>query len=91
VPRLGLTLAPARDVGGTQGVTVTAVDPDGPAAEHGIQTGDVIMDVGGEAISNSADIRKQLADLEKDGKHTILLRMKSGGTTRFVAIPFGKA
>jgi serine protease Do len=91
VPRLGLTLAPARDGGGTQGVTVTAVDPDGPAAEHGIQTGDIIMDVGGKAISNSADIRKQLADLDKDGKHTILLRMKSGGATRFVAIPFGKA
>jgi serine protease Do len=91
VPRLGLTLAPARDGSGNQGVTVMAVDPDGPAAEHGIQTGDIIMDVGGKAISNSADIRKQLADLDKDGKHTVLLRMKSGDATRFVAIPFGKA
>jgi serine protease Do len=91
VPRLGLTLASARDGSGNQGVTVTAVDPDGLAAEHGIQTGDIIMDVGGKAISNSADIRKQLAELDKDGKHTVLLRMKSGGATRFVAIPFGKA
>jgi serine protease Do len=91
VPRLGLTLAPARDGGGNQGVTVTAVDPDGPAAEHGIQTGDIIIDVGGKAISNLADIRQQLADLDKDGKHTILLRVKSGGATKFVAIPFGKA
>jgi serine protease Do len=91
VPRLGLTLAPARDGAGNQGVTVTAVDPDGPAAEHGIQTGDIIMDLNGKAISNSADISQQLADLSKDGKHTVLLRMKSGGATRFVAIPFGKA
>jgi hypothetical protein len=36
-------------------------------------------------------MRKQLADLGKDGKHTVLLRMKSGGATKFVAIPFGKA
>jgi serine protease Do len=91
VPRLGLTLAPARDGASNQGVTVMAVDPDGPAAEHGIQTGDIIMDVGGKAISNPTDIRKQLADLDQDGKHTVLLRMKSGGATRFVAIPFGKA
>src|SRR5262249_32776902 len=40
-PSLGLTLAPAGDVGGagTQGVAVTAVDPNGPAAEQGIKTG----------------------------------------------------
>src|SRR5215475_8556098 len=34
-PRLGLTLAPANAVGaGNQGVAVTAVDANGPAAEH---------------------------------------------------------
>jgi hypothetical protein len=39
-PRLGLTLAPANAVGaGNQGVSVTAVDPNGPAAEHGVQSG----------------------------------------------------
>jgi len=93
LPRLGLTLAPAGEVAGAgnQGVAVTGIDPDGPAAEHGIQTGDIIMDVNGNAISNPADISKHLADLGKDGKHTVLLRMKSGGATRFVAIPFGKA
>ena len=31
---------------------VTAVDPEGPAAEHGLQTGDVILDVGGKAVGN---------------------------------------
>jgi serine protease Do len=91
VPRLGLTLAPTSKGAGNQGVTVTMVDADGPAAEHGIHIGDIIMDVDGKAISNSADIRKQLTDLGLDGKHTVLLRMKSGGATRFVAIPLGKA
>ena len=44
----GLSLAPARAAGaGSQGVVVTAVDPNGPAAEHGIKAGDVITNVGG--------------------------------------------
>ena len=92
-PRLGLTLAPANDVGGagTQGVAVTAVDPNGPAAEHGMQTGDVILNVAGKVVGKPDDVRQELADLQKSGKHTVLMRVKSGNATRFVAIPFGKA
>jgi serine protease Do len=92
-PRLGLTLAPANDVGGAgaQGVAVTAVDPNGPAAEHGIQTGDVILDIGGKTVSKPADVRDQLAALNKEGKHSVLMRVKSGDTTKFVAVPLGKA
>jgi serine protease Do len=91
-PRLGLTLAPASDAGaGTQGVAITAVDPNGPAAEHGVHTGDVILDVAGMAVSSPADVRKELTDLRKAGKRTVLMRMKSGDTTRFVALPLGNA
>jgi serine protease Do len=89
---LGLTLAPASTVGaGNQGVAVTAVDPNGPAAERGMQSGDIILDVAGKAVSNPADVTKELADLHKAGKHTVLMRVKSGNATRFVAIPFGNA
>jgi serine protease Do len=92
-PRLGLTLAPASDVdgAGNRGVAVTAVDPEGPAAEHGIQVGDVILDVAGKAVSKPADVRQELVDLHKDGKHVVLMRMKSGDTTKFVAVPLDKA
>jgi len=92
-PRLGLTLAPANEVGGAgnQGVAVTAVDPNGPAAEHGMQTGDVILDVAGKVVGKPDDVRQGLADLQKSGKHTVLMRVKSGNATKFVAIPFGKA
>ena len=91
--RLGLTLAPANEVegAGTKGVAVTEVNPQGPAAEQGIQTGDVILDVGGKAVSKPADVRQGLADLNKAGKHTVLLRVKSGDNTRFVAVPLDKA
>ena len=48
-------VAPASDVAGSgdKGVVVTGVDPDGPAAEQGFQTGDVILDVGGKAVANA--------------------------------------
>jgi hypothetical protein len=29
--------------------------------------------------------------LNKEGKHTVLMRMKSGDNTKFVAVPLGKA
>src|SRR5215468_2829235 len=77
-PRLGLTLAPANAVGaGSQGVSVTAVDPAGPAADHGMQSGDVILDVAGKAVSSPADVTKEVADLQKAGKRTVLMRVKS--------------
>ena len=91
-PRLGLTLAPASAVGaGDQGVAVTAVDPNGPAAEHGIKTGDLILDVAGKAVSKPEDVRAELASLNKDGKHTVLMRVKSGDSVKFVAVTLGTA
>jgi serine protease Do len=92
-PRLGLTLAPASEVdgAGSEGVAVTAVDPNGPAAEHGVATGDVILDIGGKAVSKPGDVRQALADLNKEGKRTVLMRVKSGDNLKFVAVPLGKA
>jgi serine protease Do len=91
-PRLGLTLAPANTVGaGNQGVAVTAVDPDGPAADHGMQSGDVILDVAGKTVANPSDVSKEIANLHKAGKHTVLMRVKSGSATKFVALPLGDA
>jgi serine protease Do len=90
--RLGMTLAPANTVGaGNQGVAVTAVDPNGPAAERGMQSGDVILDVAGKAVSNPADVTKEIGNLHKAGKRTVLMRVKSNNGTKFVAIPFGNA
>ncbi|MFZ0350870.1 MAG: Do family serine endopeptidase [Pseudolabrys sp.] len=92
-PRLGLNLAPAKDVGGagSEGVAVVGVDPNGPASERGIKTGDVILDVGGKAVTNVADVRKALSDARSAGKSSILLRVKSAEAMRFVALPIGKA
>ncbi|MGA7610554.1 MAG: Do family serine endopeptidase, partial [Xanthobacteraceae bacterium] len=93
VPKLGLSLAPGNQVAGSsgEGVVVTQVDPDGPAAERGFKTGDVILDVGGATVSTPNDVKKALADAKGAGKKTVLMRVKSEGGTRFVALPIGTA
>jgi serine protease Do len=90
---LGLTLAPAGTVAGSgqQGVVVTEVDPNGVAAEHGFRTGDVILEVGGKAVGKPAEVNQALADARSGGKRVVLMRVKSGEATRFVAVPLGRA
>lgn len=90
---LGLQLAPAASVAGSgsEGVVVTRVAPDSPAAERGFKTGDVILEVAGKAVSNPADVRKALDDARRENKRTVLMRVKSGEGTRFVALPAGRA
>ena len=90
-PRLGLTLVPANDVAGSggKGVVVTGVDPEGPAAEHGFQTGDVILDVGGKAVSDASDVRAALSEAKSQGKHDVLMRVKTAEAMKFVALPVG--
>jgi serine protease Do len=90
--RLGLQLAPAKSVAGAsaEGVVVTNVDPNGPAAERGFKAGDVILEVGGKTVSTPADVRKALADARGENKRTVLMRVKSGDSSRFVALPAGR-
>jgi len=93
MPNLGLTLAPGSKVSGSggNGVVVTAVSAGGVAAEHGLQVGDVILEVGGKAVATPAEVRKSLADARGEGKHTVLFRVKSNEGMKFVALPLGNA
>jgi len=93
VPRLGLTLAPAGQVAGSgsEGVVVTDVDPNGIASDQGFQTGDVILEVAGKKVGSPADVRSALNAAQKDGKRTVLMRVKSGEATKFVALRLGRA
>jgi serine protease Do len=87
-PRLGLSLAPAGDVGlGGDGVAVMEVDPSGPAAAKGIEQGDVILDVAGTSVSKPSDVQAQIRAAQANGRKAVLMRVKSAkGQTRFVAV-----
>jgi serine protease Do len=85
----GLTLAPA--TGGQSGVMVAEVEPDGAAAQKGIKEGDMIVEVAGHAVSRPSDVRSAIDAARKDGRKAVLMRVKSGEGTRFVALGLNPA
>ncbi|MCK1544114.1 Do family serine endopeptidase [Bradyrhizobium sp. 147] len=92
VPKLGMTVAPANSVAGAgkEGVVVTEVDPKSAAAERGFKEGDVILEVGGKSVSTAAEVRDAINTARTDNKNSVLMRVKSGGQSRFVAVPIAK-
>jgi len=64
-PGLGLTVAPApagmlSGVSGvSRGVVITAIDSDGQAARAGLQRGDVIVNLGDQAIDSAQTFQRQ--------------------------------
>lgn len=91
IPHLGLSVAPASDVegAGDKGLVVTAIDPDGPASDHGLKSGDVILEVGGKSVGTAADLRNVLSEAKSNGKHDVLMRIKTSDNTHFLAMPVG--
>jgi serine protease Do len=84
---LGLKLAPAAHLPGADGVVVTDIDPTGLGADQGIELGDVILDVSGKAVMTPDEIEKVMGDARVEGKPSVLMRLRSGETKRFVVVP----
>jgi serine protease Do len=63
---------------GTQGVLVAGVDPDGIAADSGIQEGDVIEKVNGKAVTSVDTLKSALES--NNGKPSLLLVNRKDGT-----------
>ena len=80
--KLGLTLKPGAD-----GVTVADVDPDSAAADKGIKQGDVILEVGGKAVSRPSEVASAINRARSDGKKSVLMRLKSDSGEHFIALP----
>jgi serine protease Do len=84
---LGLSLAPASSVAGAkEGVVITEVEPDGVAAQKGLRSGDIILEAAGRPVTRPSEISSALDAAKKDGRKAVLLRVKSGDQTRFVAL-----
>lgn len=92
VPKLGLTVSPASSVAGAgkEGVVVTGVDPKSAAAERGFKEGDVILEVAGKNVATPGEVREAIVAAHNDKKNSVLIRVRSGGSSKFVAVPLAK-
>ena len=86
--KLGLALEPATavDGAGKTGVVVSQIDPDGVAAQKGLQTGDVILSVAGKTVSRPSEVAAALDSAKADGKKSVLMQVKTENGTHFVAL-----
>jgi serine protease Do len=89
---LGLVVTTKAEAGlEGDGVVIAEIDPDGPAAEKRLNTGDVILEVAGMKVNTPADVLKALQKAEEDGRKAVLFRIEANDTTRFVALPMNLA
>jgi serine protease Do len=70
---------------GTQGLVIQDLDPSGPAAQAGLQMGDVIEQVNRQSVRTPEDMQKAL---QNSGSRPPLLLVNRGGQTIFVPVPF---
>jgi serine protease Do len=68
------------------GVVVTAVVKDSPAAEKGLQPGDVVMEASQEEMKSAGQVTGKVVDAKKAGRKSILLLVERKGDLRFVAL-----
>jgi serine protease Do len=91
VDSLGVELANASKAGaGEEGVVITDVAQDSPLAEKGLKRGDVILEVAGKAVAEPGDVAGAMLSASESGRKAVLMRVESGGNTRFVAVPVAK-
>jgi serine protease Do len=67
----------------TEGLLVRQVDPSGPAADAGIEGGDVIEQANQQTLRSIADLR---AAIERSGNKPVLLLVNHRGTSLFVTV-----
>ena len=91
--KLGLSLQPvtpqtAKQLGldSNEGLVVTDVDPNGPAAEEGVGRGDVILEINRKTVKSVADVQ---AALSSSGDKPVLLLISRRGQTIYLTVKPG--
>jgi serine protease Do len=87
--QLGLSVAPGTGPDKDY-VTITQVDGSSDAAQKGLKSGDVILEVGGLSVKTPQDVANGVKEATKLGRKAVLMRIKSGDQTRFVAVQLKK-
>ena len=75
--------------GNAQGVVVTDVAPDSPAAEKNFRPGDVIVQVQSQNVHSPQDVARLIDADAKAGKKIELMLVSRGGDLAYVALKLG--
>jgi serine protease Do len=98
ITNLGLTVGPIDKAARGQykleenikGVIVTNVDANGPAADKGLQPGDVIVEIDQKAVSSRDEIERRVKEAKKNGYRVVTLLIYRGGDYQWVAVRVDK-
>jgi putative serine protease PepD len=82
---LGLSTSPAQNGGGAQVAQATA---GGPAAKAGIQAGDVVTEVDGDAVQDPEDVAQAIED-NKPGDR-VEVKVQRGGSEHTIEVTLGQ-
>ena len=74
-----------------EGAVVTDVQPDSPAAEKGLQQGDVIIEADHKKVTEPKAVSDAVREAAERGDESILLLVKRDGQDRFVAVRLERA
>lgn len=75
---------------GSAGAVITDMDAKGPAAEKGLQNGDLIQSVNQANVSSAEEVIKAIAAAKAESREAALLLVDRQGQKSFVAVPFAK-
>ena len=76
--------------GTTKGVVIQKVAPDSPAAEAGLQPGDVVLEVNHDKVAAVADFVAKAKEAQTQKKPALLLVQRGGATLYTVIKPAGE-
>ncbi|WP_404405350.1 Do family serine endopeptidase [Pelagibacterium halotolerans] len=82
---IGIVLEPNPD---GEGLVVTDIEPDSPAATRGLAPGDVVLEADGEALTSMSQFEEVLAAVRESGRKAVPLKVARDGVVRFLGVPF---
>ena len=90
---LGMTLSNVTDdmraemeLGSVDGILVMAVEEGSEASEKGLQPGDLITEIGQQAVTDVSDVEDRLEAAREAGRKSLLLLVRRNDQPRFVAL-----